>query len=251
MHTRILAATLAPLLLVACAHGPSGRERQNAEIHHALGMEALRAGRVNDAVREFDEAIALDDGYADAWLGKALMLERAYGKEAEAEKAYRRALALAPGFPEAHNNLGQLLARQGRTDEALREFDAAMSEMGYREPWVARMNKGLTLYAANRREEGLAEMRACLRAQPAYCYGRRELGAILLKEGKTQEAIVELQAYARYCDKVPDAHLQLGNAYKRAGDLEKAVQELARCEELSPGTAVGEECRSALEPLRQ
>lgn len=245
-----LAATLAALLLAACAHGPSSRERQNAEIHHALGMEALRAGRVNDAVREFDEALALDEGYADAWLGKGLILERAFGKDAEAEKAYRRALALNPSFPEAHNNLGQLLARLGRTEEALKAFDAATSEMGYREPWVARMNKGLTLYAAGRREEGLAEMRATLRAQPAYCYGRRELGAILLKEGKTKEAIAELQAYARYCDKVPDAHLQLGNAYKRAGQLEEAVRELERCEELAPGTAVGEECRASLEPLR-
>lgn len=250
MPKRIHLAAIAALLLAACAGPSGGRARQTAEIRHALGMEALRAGRAADAIREFDAAIELDDRYPDAWLGKAIVLEQAYRKDADAEKAYRRAIELNPDFPEAWNDLGQLLARTGRTDDALRAFDSALAEMGYREPWVARINKGLTLYRSGRREEGLAEMRACLRAQPAYCGGHRVLGGIFLDEGKIREALEEFRAYARYCDKVADAHLQLGDAHQKGTDTEAARVEYKRCAELGVGTVVGEDCLRKMEQLQ-
>src|SRR5512138_997074 len=190
-----LAFALLPLL-AACAGVQSG-DRRSAEIHQALGMDALRAGRAPEALKEFDAALAIDDGYPEAWLGKALVLERAFGKDADAERAYRRAIELNGNFPEAWNDLGQLLARTRRFDEALKAFDAALSEMSYREPWVARINKGLTLYRAGRREEGLAEMKACLRSQPAYCGGHRLLGGIYMDEGRIREAVDEFGAYVR------------------------------------------------------
>ncbi|MGB8930513.1 MAG: tetratricopeptide repeat protein [Anaeromyxobacteraceae bacterium] len=250
MPTRLKLAALASLVLVACAHGASSKERQDAELQHALGMEALRGGRANDALKQFDAALAIDPGYPDAWLGRGVILERAFNKDAEAERAYRKAIDLNPAFPEAHNNLGQLLARTGRTDEAIRAFDAASTDMTYREPWVARMNKGVALYSTSRKQEGLAEMRACLRMTPAYCAGHRTLGGILLQDGKVKEAIEELTAYAHYCDKVADAHYQLGAAHMKAGDAEKARGELERCVQLDASSPVGEECRKSLELLQ-
>ncbi len=249
MPTRFEFAALAALLVAGCA-GVSSGGRQNAEIHNALGMEALRTGRAPDALKEFDAAIEIDEGYPEAWLGKALVLERAFGKDADAEKAYRRAIALNPSFPEAWNNLGQLLARTGRTDEALKAFDAALSEMSYREPWVARINKGLTLYRAGRREEGLAEMKACLRTQPAYCGGHRLLGGIYLEEGRVRDAVEEFGAYARYCEKVADAHAMLGQAHMKGGNVDAAREEFERCSKLGVGTVVGEECLKSLELLQ-
>jgi Tfp pilus assembly protein PilF len=250
MATRSLPAALAVLALAACAGTPSSRERQSAEIHQALGMEALRAGRAQDALREFDQALEVDDRYPDAWLGKALVLERAFNKDADAERAYRRALELNPNFPEAWTNLGQLLARQGRTEEALKAFDAALAEMSYREPWVARINKGLALYRAGRRDEGLVEMKACLRAQPAYCGGHRLLGSVYLEEGKVREAIEEFSSYVRHCEKVADAHALLGQAHMKAGDADAARADFERCSKLGLGTVTGEECIRSLEQLQ-
>ncbi len=250
MPTPTRTAAVVVLLLAGCAGLPSSGERQNAEIHNALGMEALRAGRAPDALREFETSIETDARYPDPWLGKGLVLERAFGKDAEAEKAYRKAIDLNPAFPEAWNNLGQLLARTGRTDEALKAFDAALAEMSYREPWVARINKGLTLYRAGRRDEGLAEMKACLRAQPAYCGGHRLLGGIFLEEGKIREALDEFGAYARYCEKVADAHAMLGQAHMKGGDAEAARADFERCARLGVGTVTGEECLRSLELLQ-
>jgi len=240
---------LAAAAALACAHGASSKDRRSAEIHHDLGVEALRAGRTPDALREFDAALAIDDRFAEAYRGRALVLDLAFGRSDEAERDYRRAIALRPTFSEAHNDLGQLLARTGRHAEAIAEFDAALENMLYKEPYLARCNKGLALHRAGRKEEGLAELRAALRTAPNFCKGRRELGRILLAEGQLKEAVDELSAYARYCDRVPDAHLQLGLARMRAGDIAGARESFERCRDLGNGTAEGEECRRSLSLL--
>jgi type IV pilus assembly protein PilF len=242
-------AALAAAAALACAHGPSAKDRRSAEIHHDLAVEALRGGRWPDALREFDAALAIDDGFAEAHRGRALVLDLGFGSLDDAEKAYRHALAIRPAYSEAHNDLGQLLARTGRADEAIREFDVALENMLYKEPYLARCNKGLAIYRAGRKDEGLAQLRACVTGAPGYCRGRRDLGRALLEEKRTREALAELSAYARFCEKVPDAHLQVGLARMKAGDVPGAREAFERCRELGDGTADGEECRRSLSLL--
>jgi Tfp pilus assembly protein PilF len=244
----ILVAAAAALAL-ACAHGPSSKDRRSSEIHHDLGVEALRGGRWPDALREFDAAIAIDAGFADAYRGRGLALDIGFGRLEDAARSYRRAIEIRPSFSEAHNDLGQLLARSGRLDEAIREFDAALENMLYKEPFVARCNKGLATYRAGRKDEGLAQLRSCVASAPNYCRGRRDLGRTLLDEKRMREAIDELSAYARFCEKVPDAHLQLGLARMKAGDVAAARVSFERCRELGEGTTEGEECRRSLAML--
>jgi type IV pilus assembly protein PilF len=242
----VLAAASAAALLPACLHRPSAKERRASEIHHDLGVEALRAGRAPDALKEFDEALANDERFPEAHVGRGLVLEYGFGKLEDAEKAYRRAIALRPGFSEAHNDLGQLLAKTGRYDDALKEFDLALENMLYKEPWIARCNKGQALYRMGGRAEGLAELRGCLASAPGYCDGRRELGRLLLGDGKLKEAVEELDTYARTCERRPDAHLQLGLARMKAGDVPGARAAFERCRDLGGTTPTGEECRKSL-----
>ena len=237
-------------LAAGCAHGPSAKERENAEIHYNLGTDALRNGRPQDALREYDEALKLDEAFADAHMGRGLVLEKAFGRADEAEREYRRALELRPGYSEAHNNLGQLLAQTGRLDAALKEFDAALQNMLYKEPWVARCNKGQVLWRLGRKDQGLAEFRSCLDQAPRFCQGHRELGRLWLADGKAREAIEQFALYARDCERAPDAWYQLGLSYLRAGDAEKARQALDKCLALGAEGSLAEDCRRAREPLR-
>ena len=111
---------------------------------------------------------------------------------------------------------------------------------------LARCNKAVVLYRTGRKEEGIAELRGTIQVAPTFCKGRRELGRILLDEGKPKEAVEELSAYARWCERVPDAHLQLGLARMRAGDVAGAKESFERCRDLGVGTPDGEECRRSL-----
>jgi type IV pilus assembly protein PilF len=249
MRTPLIAVLAVLVAAQACAHGPSAKERRAADIHHDLGLEALRAGRSQEALQEFDLALAADDRLPEAHLGRGVTLEYGFGRLDEAEKAYRRAIALRPGYSEARNDLGQLLARTGRYEPAIAEFDAALGDMMYREPYVARCNKGQALWHMGRKDEGQRELRACLAAAPRYCDGRRELGRLLLDDGRVKEALEELSSYARVCERRADAHLQLGLARMRAGDAAGAREAFARCGELGEGTDEGEACRRSLAQL--
>jgi type IV pilus biogenesis/stability protein PilW len=244
--------TLLPLLSIAalaCAHSPSRKEREAAEIHYQLGAEALQAGRREEALREFEEALRADEGHAGAHLGRGVVYQF-YGKPEEAERDYRRALELDPQMSDAHNALGQLLAQTGRLEQAVAEFDLALGNMLYREAYVARCNKGQALYEMGRRQEGLSEIKACVAVAPRYCRAHRELGRIELAEGRLQPALQAFGRYAELCARVPDAWYQLGAAQMKAGDLEKAREAFEQCEGLGGEDPVVEECRSKAKALR-
>jgi type IV pilus assembly protein PilF len=244
-----LATTALLALALACAHGPSKKERESAEIHYQLGAEALQAGRRGDAMREFEEALKSDPRHAPAHLGRGLTLQL-FGKLPEAEQEYRRALALKPGFPEAHNALGQLLATTGRLEEAIKEFDLALDDVTYREGYLARCNKGLALYRLGRRDEGVSQLRTCLSLAPRYCQGHRELGRIELEEGRLKEALESFGRYAELCEKVPDAWYQLGITRMKTGDPEKAREAFQKCESVAGDDPLAEECRRKVQALQ-
>jgi Tfp pilus assembly protein PilF len=241
---RSTALLLLAAALLACA-GPSSHALRGAEIHHDLGVEALRAGRFQEALQEFDQALKMNEKFPEASLGRGLVLEFAFGKLDQAEKSYRRALALRPNYPEAHNDLGQLLAKTGRAQEALAEFDLALGDVMYREPYVARCNRGQALYQMGRKDEGLAELRNCISLAPSYCEGRRELGRLLEGEGRLKEAIEQFSAYADACKRA-DAQLQLGLARMKEGDLQGARAAFEKCREMGLGQPEAEECGRSL-----
>ena len=249
---RTLLAPVLVLLLAgsACAHGSSARDKDSAIVHNDLGSEAVTNGRMQDAIKSYDEAIRYDPNLAEAHMGKGVALEIGFGRLDEAEAEYRKAILLKPALAEAHNNLGQLLAKTGRLEEAVKEFDVASSIMLYREPWVARCNKGQALWRMGKKEEGIAELRTCLNFQPKYCQGWRELGRVQLADGQGKDAVGSFEQYARTCEKSADAHQLLAQALLRTGQAGRARESFQRCAELAEGTPLGDNCRQSGEQLK-
>jgi type IV pilus assembly protein PilF len=242
IRTTLLVAAVA---LLACSGANQNRQRRGAEIHHDLAVEALRGGRSQEAVREYDEALKLDPNFPEAYLGRGLAYEFGFGRLDEAERDYRKALSLRKDYPEAHNNLGQLLGKTGRYDAAVAEFDAALADLQYREPWVARCNKGIALWRMGRKDEGIAELRTCTSMAPRYCQGRREFGQVLLADGRAKEASEQFAAYADVC-KIPDAYLRLAQARMKQGDVPGAKAAFQKCTELGQSSPEVEECSRSL-----
>jgi type IV pilus biogenesis/stability protein PilW len=238
--------TVAPF---ACAHGPSAKEREAAEIHYQLGAEALRSGRREEAMREFDTALRANQEHALSYLGRGIGFQY-FGKTEEAERDYRKALQLDPQLSDAHNALGQLLAVTNRLEQALAEFDLALGNMLYREAYVAHCNKGQALHQLGRREEGLAEFKRCLTLAPRYCRGHRELGRIQLEQGRVKEALESFARYTQFCEKLADAWFQLGLAEMKAGDPDKAREAFERCAGLGSDDPLVEDCRRKVSALQ-
>jgi type IV pilus biogenesis/stability protein PilW len=249
MRLRALLLSLAAFA-AACSSSPSRKELERAEIHYNLGLEALRNGKLQDALKEFDISLEADPNFADAHLGRGLVMDQGFGKLDEAERHYRRAIELRPAFPEAHNNLGQLLAKTGRLDEAVREFDVALDNMLYKEPFVARCNRGEALYRLGRQDEGVAELQTCLKLNPRYCLGHRMLGMLHLDAGRSKLALESFDRYAQHCPQAADAWYQVGLAQLKSGDAAKAGAAFEKCEGLAGASSLAVECRRTREMLQ-
>jgi len=96
-----------------------------ASYHQQLGMVLESCGRLAEAERAYRKALAANGGnpaYLD--LGNVLL---AQGRADEAVAAYRRAIAQRPAEVAARNNLGRALEAQGRLDEALGAYREALA----------------------------------------------------------------------------------------------------------------------------
>jgi spermidine synthase len=104
----------------------------SAEVHNLLGIAEMRAGQVDAAVREFQEALTKEPRSANARanLGE---IRRDQGAELLESRRYldavarlREAVDLTPDSAEAHNDLGVALASLGRIEEAAPHFQRAV-----------------------------------------------------------------------------------------------------------------------------
>ena len=106
-----------------------------------LGEIDRLLGNATPLMKELTAAAELDPGNPeiDMAFGLAYQARGDLGKSAE---YFRRALRKKPDYAEAHNNLGVVLSHLGRGDEAVREFEAAASDVLYATPEVAYYNLG-------------------------------------------------------------------------------------------------------------
>jgi protein O-mannosyl-transferase len=102
--------------------------KNNVVAHVMLGANLADAGKLEEAIKHYQEALAIapDDMFASHVhydLGNALS---GAGQFAEAEKEYRIALRIDPNLFQAHYNLGILLGSLGRREEAIEQITIAV-----------------------------------------------------------------------------------------------------------------------------
>jgi tetratricopeptide (TPR) repeat protein len=141
------------------------------------------------------------------------------GDLAAAAEAYATFLNRYPDNVEARSNLGVVLARLGRTEEAIAAYREAISRAPSQQS--IRLNLGLALYKAARFPEAAAEFAAVVSAQPLNLQARYLEADCQLRLGKPEAVIASLEpvAASRDADRVL-AYL-LGMAYLRTKQVEK------------------------------
>ena len=89
------------------------------------GTNALRAGRMDEALVALQRAVERKPDYPDAHYNLGAVW-RSLGKEEAALAAYRRAAELAPGFAQVHADIGSVLRQLRELEEAERSLRRAL-----------------------------------------------------------------------------------------------------------------------------
>jgi len=123
------------------------------------------------------------------WMGHnnlgAILLVK--GRLDEAINEYQKALALEPGSPNAENNLGKAFIQKGWTAQAIPHLQVALE----REPDNAEIcnNLGYALLHEGKVDEAIPQIRKALALRPIFPEARFNLADILLKKGSDPQRL--------------------------------------------------------------
>jgi tetratricopeptide (TPR) repeat protein len=156
-----------------------------------LGITLLDQGRVQEAIAQLEQAVALQPRYAKAHRNLWFAYRRA-GREDLAIQSIHRALAADPGYADAWSNLGISLAVHRRLPQAEQAFERALRLDPGNPDFLANL---ATVYQEQRRfEEAIALYAQACRLNPRQPLYLSNLGNALLTVGRFTDA---LHAYRR------------------------------------------------------
>jgi Flp pilus assembly protein TadD len=143
-------------------------DANNAIAHFELGNALAARGDVENAIGEYEQAIAIDPtlgaevGPKLAWARAGL--QRMHGQFDAAIASYREVLAARPDLVDVRFDLGITLAARGSLEDAVREFQEAVRLR----PETPRFHNalGMALTQLGRRDEAIVAYRRGLKIAP-------------------------------------------------------------------------------------
>jgi tetratricopeptide (TPR) repeat protein len=157
----------------------------NCNAHYNLGCTFYSLGRMDEAVRELQEAVRLKPGFAIAYNALAHSLTAA-GRVNEALACYQTALKIRPDYVPAYNNLSALLLQSGRVDEAIIHSRKAL-EIDANDV-TAINNLGCALLQNGRVDEAIACFKKALQIKPENTATSNNLSAALASQERLANA---------------------------------------------------------------
>jgi TolB-like protein/Flp pilus assembly protein TadD len=184
-----------------------------------------------DAKKAALKAIELDDTLAEPHASLGFIAETYEWDWPAAERQYKQALELNPGYAQAHNWFGGYLTYTGRFHEGVAEAVHAREL----DPLSLPLNNALAgrLLAAGRYDEALRQVQTTLELDEHFAPAHQTLGWVYLHGGKQDDAIREFQNALELAGAADtDIQLDLGFAYAVSGRRDEARRILANLQQL-------------------
>ncbi len=213
--------------------------------HNSRGIELADRGWLDEAIREFQKAIELDPRSAHAHDNLATVYsEKQLHREALRE--YLTAIELEPDSATARYNLACFLATHGPEMAEAEYQEAIQLDPKYPD---AHLNLGLTYADRGKVPEAIKALEAAISLAPGDPFPRHELGTLLMDEGDTRAAIVQLREVTRLEPANFEAWLDLGICYAQKGFYAEAERAYARAAERKSDDLLLQYNRAALYAL--
>jgi len=177
------------------------------------------------------KAIELDNSLAEPHASLAFIEETYDWDWPAAEREYKQALELNPGYAQAHNWYAGFLTYTGRFDEGIAEAMRAREL----DPLSLPLNNALAgrLLAGGRYDEALRQVQQTLELDDHFAPAHQTLGWVYLHSGKQNDAIREFQNALELAGAADtDIQVDLGFAYAVSGRPDEARRILANLQQL-------------------
>jgi tetratricopeptide (TPR) repeat protein len=185
---------------ISAASGMSAADKESAAATQAAAgaaLEAMKAGRHDEAIAKFNEVIAKIPTCADCYynVGVAQSQKQDY---TGAEASFKKVLELKPDSGDAYTGLANVYNAQKKFDlAAAASASAAKFTSGGAGGGEAAYNQGVILFNAGKFAEAKPQFEAAAKADPTMAMAHYQLGMSALNLGLFAEAVSALEAYLK------------------------------------------------------
>jgi len=166
------------------------------------------------------KALELDPALAEAHASMGKVIELFDWDFAGAEREFRRALVINPGYATGLQWYAELLENLGRYDEALAVIRRAQEA----DPFSLVINAvhGQILSRSGRTNAAVAQFQKTLDLERNFPLGHFLFGLALVRDGKNEEAVKEIEQAVQSSPESPVYRSMLAYAYAQTGRIEDA-----------------------------
>lgn len=171
-------------------------------------------------------------GSASLLIGLASLTFLQSSRYTDLKTLWQTNIRVAPAAWMPYSNLGILVAREGRMEEAIWLFRRAIEiHPHYAE---AHYNLGTALLMLGRHGEAESSLRRAIAIHPNYHDAHRNLGHLLLESDRAEEAIQSFRRGLRGGSEDAALYMGIGQAEARAGRLDLAVEAYVQAGKIDP-----------------
>lgn len=231
-----------------------------------IGLNYLRNGKQEEAIRELKKAIEIDPKYARAYssIGSAFFISRwpqeaiAYynkaievnpkyfmpyynlgvvyqslGQLMKAIPSYKKAIKLYPAYSPSYSNLGIIYRKLGDSQKALTYYLKAIENntLFYDDPYI---NLGSVYFDTGKLQEAMACYQKATQIDPFDAQSYCGLGEVYLKMNKFEEALSYFERAIMLNSSDPDFYAGVADAYVGLKQLRQAIPFYKKAIDLDP-----------------
>jgi Flp pilus assembly protein TadD len=212
--------------------------------HESLGVLLLHpGGHLEEAATEFNKTLELKPEEARAHDSLGIVLSR-QGRTDEAMKHFREAIRLQPRDPKAYNNLAMALQSQRRLDEAISQLENALTLV----PDDPELHNtlGMAFGRKGRIDDAIVQLKQAIRLDPDNAQAHNNLGLAFSRKGRAAEAVTEYETALRLNPSSAETHASLGVVLAQQGRRDEAINQLTEALRLRPNYLQAEQQLRAL-----
>ena len=186
---------------LSASSGVSSADKEAAAAIQAsagAAVEAMKAGRHDEAIAKFQEVIAKVPNCVDCYynIGVSQMAKQQY---TEAEASFKKAIELKPDNADAYTALANLYNSQKKFDLASEASANAAKYAGGGGGGNAESsyNQGVILFNGGKFAEAKVQFETATKADPNHALAQYQLGMTSLNLGQIPDAVAALEAYLK------------------------------------------------------
>lgn len=180
------------------------KNQEAASYHVELGIRYLHRNSMERARQKLNYAIKLAPNWPPALNAMAYYLEY-IGEDSEAERYYKKALAVEPDSPSSQNNYGTYLCRKGQYALADVYFNKAAKHQEYTRAAEAYENAGLCALEARDHRLAEAYFQKALRRSHRRPVSLMELAELNINAGNVKQASQYYSQYLAIANQTPQS----------------------------------------------